>query len=376
MFETTRAFCDSFLNMGVPGFDLRVYKDGACILNYSNGYADLENKIPVKGDERYKLYSCSKPITCTAAMQLWEKGLFDLEDPLYLYLPEFREMNIRTERGIEKAKNPILIRHLFTMTAGLSYDVNSPQLELCRQATGGDCPGREAVRYLAKEPLLFEPGTQWRYSLCHDVLAVLVEVLSGEPFEDYIKHHIFEPLGMRDSTFLLPANQLDTIAPQYTFENGKAVRIEKETRTYRLGPKHASGGAGCISTVDDYIKFVEGLRTGALLKKETIALMATDRMNPVHMTTYFLKESHGYGLGVRCGNGDPRNSDFGWDGAACSYMALDTENAISIFFGAHQFASPVQDVRNLLYRFVRAELVDSTDLPCLLEEASVKLARL
>lgn len=376
MFEATKQFCDSLLSYGLPGFDLIVYHKGNCVLRYRNGYRDLENKLPMTGTERMNLYSCSKPITCTAAMQLWEKGLFDLEDPISKYLPEFHDMDVLTDHGVEKAKNPILIRHLFQMTSGLSYDVYSPSMQLCRQATNGGCPGREAVRYLAKEPLLFEPGTQWRYSLSHDVLAVLVEVLSGEPFEDYVKHHIFDPLGMNNSTFLLPKDELDTIAPQYTFENGQAVLIGKETMTYRLGPKHASGGAGCISTVDDYIKFVEALRKGQLLKPETIALMAVDCMIPAYMPTYFLRETHGYGLGIRCGNGDPRNSDLGWDGAACSYMSLDVENDISIFFGAHQFASPVQTVRNLLHRFVRAELIESADVPVVQAIAKEKFAKL
>lgn len=363
MFEATKDFCDRLLSCGLPGFDLIAYHKGTCVLRYRNGYQDLENKIPMTGTERINLYSCSKPITCTVAMQLWEQGLFELEDPIAKYLPEFRDMEVLTEHGTEKAKNPILIRHLFQMTSGLSYDVNSTQMQLCRQATKGGCPGREIARYLAKEPLLFEPGTQWKYSLSHDVLAVLVEVLTGQRFEDYVKQQIFEPLGMHQSTFLLPEEELDTIAPQYAFTNGHPVQIDKHTQTYRLGHQHASGGAGCISTVDDYIKFVEALRKGLLLKPETIALMSVDCMTETHMRTYFLKETHGYGLGVRCGNGDPRNSDFGWDGAACSYMSLDVENDISIFFGAHQFASPVQSIRNLLHRFIRAELVEPADIP-------------
>ena len=376
LFEATKAFCDSLLSYGLPGFDLIVYHQGSCVLRYSNGYRDLENKLPITGKERLNLYSCSKPITCTVAMQLWEQGLFDLEDPIAKYLPEFQDMDVLTEHGPVKAKNPILIRHLFQMTSGLSYDVNSPQMQLCRQATNGGCPGREMVRYLAKEPLLFEPGTQWKYSLSHDVLAVLVEVLTGQPFEDYVKQHIFAPLGMEQSTFLLPAEELDTIAPQYNYQNKQVVQIGKETSTYRLGHQHASGGAGCISTVDDYIKFVEALRKGQLLKPETIALMTTDQMTETHMRTYFLRETHGYGLGVRCGNGDPRNSDFGWDGAACSYMSLDMENQISIFFGAHLRNPPVQDTRNLLHRFIRAELIEPEDIPQVQAIAKERLGKL
>ena len=108
MFEKTKAFCDSFLDMGVPGFDLAVYKGGECVLRYMNGYSDLENKVKMNGKERYNIYSCSKVITCTAALQLWEKGLFSLEDKLSDYMPEFKEMTVRTDDGIKKAENPIL----------------------------------------------------------------------------------------------------------------------------------------------------------------------------------------------------------------------------------------------------------------------------
>ena len=107
MFEKTKDFCDSFLDLGVPGFDLAVYKGGECVLRYLNGYSDLENKIKISGTERYNIYSCSKVITSTAALMLYEKGLFKLEDNLYEYLPEFEEMYVNTAEGIKKAQRKI-----------------------------------------------------------------------------------------------------------------------------------------------------------------------------------------------------------------------------------------------------------------------------
>ena len=127
-----KKFCDSLLELGIPGFDVAVYREGTCIFRHWNGYSDLENKIPMNGKERYNIYSCSKPITCTAALQLWEKGLFSLEDRLSDYLPEFENMTVKTEDGIQKAENPILIKHLFEMTAGFSYDTMSKGLQRCR----------------------------------------------------------------------------------------------------------------------------------------------------------------------------------------------------------------------------------------------------
>ena len=361
MFENLKKFCDSFLEFGVPGFDLAVYKGGKCVLRHMNGYSDLENKIKMNGHERYNIYSCSKVITCTAALQLWEKNMFSLEDKLSDYMSEFEEMTVKCDDGIKKAQNPILIKHLFEMTAGFSYDCHTPQLKKAISETDGRCPTREMMKYLAKEPLLFEPGDRWEYSLCHDVLAALVEVISGEKFETYVKKNIFDVVGMKDSTFMLPEDEIETIAPQYRFEDGKAVNIGKPIFNYKLGTEYASGGAGGISTVDDYIKFLEGLRTHKLLKPETLKLMMTDRLSDHQKRTYWSNETHGYGLGVRCPKGDKRYIDFGWGGAAGAYLAVDTENEISIYFGIHLLSSPVQGIRSMLYRFVRAEMIDNSE---------------
>ncbi len=361
MFEKLTKFCDLFLEMGVPGYDILVCKDGKPVFRCYNGYSDLENKIKMTGKERYNIYSCSKPITCTAALQLWEKGLFSLDDKLSDYMPEFAEMTVKTEEGIKKAENPILIKHLFEMTAGFSYALTSPALMQCRAETEGKCPTRETMRYLAKEPLLFEPGDRWEYSLCHDVLAALVEVVSGEKFEDYVEKNIFTPLGMKDSTFMLPDEALDTLAEQYRFEGGAPKNVGKRI-AYKIGSAYASGGAGGISTVEDYMKFLEGLRTHKLLKPETLALMQTDRLTEHQKRTYWSRETHGYGLGVRCPIGVPHYTDLGWGGAAGAFLAVDTENAISVYFGTHLLSSPVQGLRSMLFRFVKAELLDPDDI--------------
>ena len=359
MFETVKAFCDSFLNFDDPGFDLMVCKDGKCVLRYMNGYSDRENKIPMNGTERYNIYSCSKVITCTAALQLWEKGMFSLEDKLSDYMPEFADMTVQTPEGIVKADKPILIKHLFTMSAGLSYATGAPHLQQCREDTQGRCPTREVMKYLAKEPLKFQPGEDWLYSFCHDVLAALVEVLSGEKYQDYVKKHIFEPLGMTRTTFMLPEEALETLAPQYRRQNGQTERISKEICTLKLGCEYAAGGAGGISCVEDYMKFLEGLRTGKLLKQETVDLMTTDIITPAQKKAYWLSDIFGYGLGVRCPGVHPVFTDFGWDGWASAYMAIDRESGISIYLGCHHIDSPVQGLRTLLCPLVKAELTGS-----------------
>ncbi|MBE6750067.1 MAG: beta-lactamase family protein [Ruminococcaceae bacterium] len=357
MFQKTKQFCDSFLEYGLPGFDVIAYKDGECIFRYMNGYSDLENKVKISGNEKYNIYSCSKVITCTAALMLWEKGLFSLEDKLSDYMPEFSEMYVKTENGLKKAENPILIKHLFEMTAGFSYDTESPQIKKCIDETDGKCPTREMIKYLAKEPLLFEPGERWEYSLCHDVLAAFIEFISGEKFEDFIKNNIFSKLGMNNSSFMESADTANERVVQYRYRNGKGYSEGRDIVCYKFGSEYASGGAGCISTVEDYIKFAEALRKGELIKPETVKLMMTDRLKEEQKTVLYGKARYGYGLGVRCPKGDDRYVDFGWSGAAGAHTSIDMQNGITIFVGANMFSFPFMDIYgSMLCRFIKAEL--------------------
>lgn len=357
MFENTKKLCDSFLEMGVPGFDLCVYKDGKSVLRYMGGYSDLEHKIPMNGKEKYYIFSCSKPITCVAAMQLFEKGLFSLKDKLSDFLPEFSQMTVKTENGIKKAKKPILIKHLFEMTAGFSYDCGSPKLRDAVRETNGKCPTRETMKYLSQEPLLFEPGSRWEYSLCHDVLAAVVEVLSGMPFNDYVTKNIFIPLNMTNSSFITPKEQKSEIACLYDFnrELKKPYNINLNNG-YILGSEYASGGASCVSTVDDYMKFLEALRIGdIILKSETIELMTTDRLNAEQRKTCTVA-NYGYGLGMRCKIANGEYSDFGWGGAAGAHLAVDKENGISVYYAQHLVSSPNRDIRHNVYTLALAEI--------------------
>ena len=365
MFEITKSFCDSFLDYGVPGFDLAVYQNGACILRHKNGFSDVENQIPVQGNERYYIYSCSKPITCTAALQLYEKGLFSLEDKLSDYMPEFAKMTVQTGQSIKRAENPIRIKHLFEMTAGFSYNLWSPQLKKAFAETEGRCPTREVMKYLAEEPLLFEPGERFEYSLCHDVLAALVEVISGKKFNDYVTENVFLPLGMKDSTYVLDKDGYEALSEEYQFvEETKSLINLKKKNEFILGSEYESGGAGCVSTVDEYMKFLEGLRTYKVLKKETVELMATDRLTGKQKETFSVdKRRYGYGLGVRCPNQNGFVSDFGWDGAAGAYLAVDIKNGISVYLGMHLRNPSVRAIRGKVYDLICAELYERNKIP-------------
>ena len=343
---------DEYLAMGLPYYDCVIMKEGKCVYRNMKGFVDIENKISPNGTEIFNIYSCSKLITCVAALKLWEKKLFDFDDKLSDYMPEFSNMTVLTGRGVEKAKNPITIRHLFTMTAGFSYDVWSPSLKKCVEDTKGVCPTRKTMEYLAKEPLLFEPGTRWEYSLCHDVLAALVEILSGERFSDFVEKNIFIPLGMKDTTFNRDKIDKTRFIKQYRFDQEKKIFFEIDSgNVLQIGSAYDSGGAGCVSTVNDYVKFIEAVRTGSVFaRKETLKLLSTNALTGKQSETLWANDIYGYSMGQRCPKDDKR-TDFGWDGMAGAYYSIDTKNNISVFFGT-------QVIGCVKFNLLRTEIIE------------------
>ena len=353
MFEKVTSTLDEFLALGVPFYDCIVMKNGKCVYRHAGGFTDSGRSVAVRKNEKYNIYSCSKLITCVAALQLYERGLFSLDDKLSDYMPEFEHMTVQRGESITPAINPIRIRHLFMMSAGFSYNLKSPQILLCQKETDGRCPTRELMRYLAREPLFFEPGERWEYSLCHDVLAALVEVISGKRFGEYVKENIFEPLGMTNSTFLLDDASLEEIVPQYIYREGEGIVERDKHIDYKLGTEYESGGAGCISTVDDYIKLLEALRIGdIILKKETVDLLATNALKEENRGAYWLP-AYGYGLGQRCPKDDEK-SDFGWSGAAGAYYAIDRGRNLTYFMATHILSfEPFQRTRSVITQIIQ-----------------------
>ena len=263
-FEPLTQFLDSLIPYGVPGADMLIMQNHRPLYRHRAGWRDREAQEPIRGDELYFLYSCSKVATVVAAMQLLEKGKFLLTDPLCEYMPEWRDVLVRdADGGAHRAQNPILIRHLFSMTAGLDYEMDRPAIRRVREETAGACPTRAIARALSEKPLSFEPGAHWQYSLCHDVLAALVEVVSGEKFSDYVTGHIFRPLGMTRTCYHLQPGMEKDLAAQYRYNDEKrlAERIAPNN-SYEFGPEYDSGGAGVISCVDDYIRLADALACG------------------------------------------------------------------------------------------------------------------
>ena len=349
----------------IPGNSAVIYKDGKKVFEYSAGYSDLENKIKMTGGEYLNIYSCSKPTTVTAAMQLYEKGSFLLDDPLYEFIPEFKEMYLKDGT---KAKNPITIRQLFTMTAGFNYDLGCDALKRAKQLTNGRTDTLTAVKCLAEEPLEFEPGERWNYSLCHDVLAAVVEVISGKRFSEYVKENIFDRLDMKNSFYHATEDIKAKMAQQYryeveetdavklqsgTFGGGRVVNAGKDNG-FILGSEYDSSGAGIITTVPDYAKFAAamankgtGLNGERILNARTIELMKINQLND-RTAPYFdwqQLKGWGYGLGVRtltdkAASGCLGNiGSFGWGGAAGANIIMDTEENLAVFY-AHHMLNP------------------------------------
>lgn len=273
MFDNLKFILDRSAELGIPGMELLVYQDGKEAFHEVRGVRDEEG-TPLRTNEKFNIYSCSKPITCAAALTLLEEGKISLDDDLSDYIPAFGDVKVVKNGGIFKAEKNIKLRQLFTMTAGLSYSVDSPEVHSGIADTEGRCPTVKMMDYIAKMPLLYEPGESWFYSLAHDVIAAVVEIASGKRFGLYVKEKIFDPLGMNDSTFLLPEDEVDQLPMQYKGTPEGVVPVPYKTiGKYKLGSEYESGGAGCVTNARDYLKFLEAMRNEKILSRETLDLM-------------------------------------------------------------------------------------------------------
>ena len=338
-----------------PTHDCIVKKDGETVARII-GRDETVHKRELTGKEKYNLYSCSKPITCVVALTLYEKDKFALDDDLAEYLPEFGDMLVRSGCGAFPAKNKIKVRDLFTMTAGFDYSTDSPAIRRFKADTDGKCPTALFPKYLAAEPLSFEPRTSWEYSFCHDVLVCLVEKITGENFDDYARKVVFDPLGMKNTTYRLVADEEKSEQYMWNETEKRPIPCGNDIKWYKFGSEYESGGAGAISTVEDYIAFLEGLRTGKIIRPDTLALMSEDRLDDLTRHAYCGAEGYGYGLGVRVPLVGSSRTDIGWGGAAGSFLALDVRNGISVFCALHTLCSPIAARRGEIIECAKKDL--------------------
>jgi CubicO group peptidase (beta-lactamase class C family) len=342
------------------GASALIFKNGKEVYHGTAGYADREARTPVRRDTLFQIFSMTKPVTGVALMQLWEAGKFGLDDPLAMHLSEyaqtkvFKGMAVNGKPILAAPARPILIRDVLRHTAGFGYGPGTSYPE--QQFVAADPLNlsndlAEFSRRLATVPLLFEPGTRWHYSAAVDVQARLVEKLSGMPFENYVQRHIFRPLKMRETGWTQPATIIPRLAAAYVKGPEGRLQRHSEAEFRRMnfsGGKLTMGGAGLISSLDDYIRFAEMLRNqgslgGArILQPSTVKLMATDQLDPRVSDRSWLtgKGSGGFGFNFFVRTAQPKSpeenrgavGEYFWDGRFTTLFWVDPANQLTAVF--------------------------------------------
>ena len=379
---------------GFSGISTLLARRGQIVHFEQVGWQDRESRTPLTADTIYRIYSMTKPIVCTALMTLYEHGRFQLFDPVAKFIPGFAKVRVlqaesTSEQREVDLKRPILIRDLLTHTSGLTYHFleESPVSELYRQAHLGG-PGRtlEAmIDDLTRLPLAYQPGTRWHYSVGIDVIARLIEIISGQPLQQFLNERLFQPLGMNDTGFSVPPEKRDRIATMYGLPDisthsisqliaasmkGFNERIPVET-TYPSTntDTFARGGHGLFSTAWDYFRFAQMLlNRGELDGVRILAPKIVDLMHMNHIPAALLPYElfrglpaggYGFGLGSQvllnvAESAVPGSvGEFGWGGAAKTNFWVDPkEHLIGVFMTQYMMAFdlPDKDFKVLAYQ--------------------------
>lgn len=356
---------ETFIAAGTIGCSCSVVRRGETLYEGCFGTMNRETGRPVDIDTVFRMYSMTKVVTCTAAMMLFDRGLFQLSDPVSKFLPEFAEPTVATVNGFSgvdkvRAARPMRVRDLFSMTTGLPYGNDLSEsgrgVQKCFERThrkvskGGTVTLREWAGQLAKVPLAFEPGTSWLYGVSHDILAAFVEVVAGKPYEQFLKDELFAPLGMGSTSFRFADIDMDrlcrmyrkTETPDWTDGSGNDIWYESDRFP-------AFGGAGLLSTLGDYQRFAQMLACGGTLDgrkyigRNTIDLMRTNQLTPDELKAHGGDRSgFGYGLGVytamnrATGGFTTSPGEFGWAGMAGTSVLIDPDEGISLVYMQQQ----------------------------------------
>lgn len=380
----------------IAGLSTMVARRGKVVHFEQVGLMDVEANRPMSPDAIFRIYSMTKPIICTALMTLYEQGRFQLFDPVSKFIPAFGKVKVLesdaagNKREVE-LERPMSIRHLLTHSAGLTYDFleDSPVGDLYRQAgllNNAERSLAEMVAELARLPLGWQPGSAWRYSLAIDVLAHLIEVISGKPLRQFLQEALFNPLGMTDTDFYVPPEKEarlatmyglpDIAAPQMTISTLQAAwdndfneRIDVSTTYPTNRPDtFARGGHGLFSTAGDYLRFAQMLLNGGrldgirVLGRKTVELMHINHL-PAGMLPYKVVDPPAYGYGFGLGSRVLLNvaesqvpgsvGEFGWAGAAKTYYWIDPqEKIVGVLMSQSMmsFDAPDKDLQVLTYQ--------------------------
>ncbi len=370
----------------IAGAQAAVVRGGTLGFLGSWGMRDRERQRPVTTDTIWRLYSMTKPVTGVALMTLHERGLFRLDDPVHRYLPSWRDMVVREvgEDGAERlvpAERPPTIRDVMMHMSGIGYGPENRDLDLMDRGY----LGRQTLETLCDDiggwPLRFQPGSRWLYSFGMDVCARLVEVLSGQRFDDYLRTTIFEPLGMVDTDFCVPDADLDRFAACYARNGRKELVLldDPETSSYRTRPRLLNGGGGLVGTTPDYLRFATMLANGGsldgarILSRKSVELMTSNHLpGDGELADVALPGGYGevgftgvgFGLTmavrhhpVRVGStGSP--GEFMWGGAASTTFWVDPVEDLVVVFMTQLIPSGTFDFGGQLKAIVNGCIAD------------------
>ncbi len=346
----------------IAGCQVVVARHGHVAYEKTLGLMDIERNKPMAEDAIFRIYSMTKPITSIALMQLYEQGMFQLNDPVHRVIPSWRDQQVylsgdANDMVLEVPEQPITFRHILSHTAGLSYGATQhPVDKLYRQhgvVRGEGATLASFVEKLAQVPLHFAPGNQWLYSYATDVAGHLVEALSGMPLDEYFAEHIFEPLGMTDTAFHVAPESVDRFCANYERQSDKSLKLIDDPidSAYLKKPTFFSGGGGLTGTTADYLRFCEMLRREGQLDGEriigprTLGLMHQNHLSnnadlaslAVGAFSETAYEGVGFGLGFavslsEVGTGALGAGDYYWGGAASTIFWVDpVEDLVAIF---------------------------------------------
>ncbi len=344
------------------GISTLVMKDDKIVQRANFGFANLEDSLPVTDKSIFRIFSMTKPITAVALMMLYEKGMFELDDKVSDFIPEFADVKVYNSgtESLDPQVEALTIRHLLTHSSGIVYGWGQSHVDSLYRVSGvGDWDSAtigDKVKILTQLPLKFQPGTAWEYGLSIDVAGYLVEVLSGIPLDEYFKSKIFEPLNMEDTGFYVPKEKLDRLSEVYYRDGeGELKSGGFMAEAFKKPPVLFSGGGGLVSTMDDYLSFCRMLLHGGILNGVNILEASTVKLimsNQLPETASY-QDGMGYGLS---GQVDLESGEYSWAGAASTNFWIDpSEQMIIITFaqlmpGDHSYA-------NVFYDLVKRALI-------------------
>jgi CubicO group peptidase (beta-lactamase class C family) len=359
----------------VSGITTAVVRRGKIAHLESVGLRDIERKLPMKRDTIFRIYSMSKPITTVAAMILYEEGKFELREPVAQFLPQFKDVRVYKSGSVdslvlEKPGRSMRVHDLMRHTSGLMYGWGKTPVDSLYKAAkiwDRELTLEQFGDRIAGLPLRFEPGEKWAYGVSIDILGLLVEVVSGQPFEDFLQERIFAPLGMVDTGFYVPAGKLDRFATYYRWRDEELKPVdERDPPRYTLPPKAPSGGGGLVSTVDDYLRFAQMILNGGeldgrrILGPSTIRYMLRDHLKPDQQSG----TGRGFGLGFAIlrdpvMNGQIGNvGDVSWSGIANTFFWIDLKEEMIGMAWTQLMPYGIQDFRHQIHPLVHAALLE------------------